>query len=140
FIQTDAAINPGNSGGPLFNLKGEVVGINTAIVSPQIGQGIGFAVPINLAKQILPQLESKGKVARGYLGVTVGDMNPDLAQGFGLPPETQGAVVQQVLPKSPAAKAGVQAGDVVVAMNGRPVESNGQLTRGVAVIPPGSKA
>jgi serine protease Do len=140
FIQTDAAINPGNSGGPLFNMKGEVVGINTAIVSPQIGQGIGFAVPINLAKQILPQLQSKGKVARGYLGVTVSDLTPELAQGFGMPEGSHGAVVQNVLPKAPAGKAGIQAGDVVVALNGKPVETSGQLTRGVATVPPGSKA
>ncbi len=140
FIQTDAAINPGNSGGPLFNLKGEVVGINTAIVSPQIGQGIGFAVPVNLAKQILAQLLAKGKVTRGYLGVSVSELSPDLAEGFGLNPETRGAVVQQVVPNAPAAKAGLKAGDIVVALNGRPVESSGQLTRGVAVIPPGGKA
>ncbi len=140
FVQTDAAINPGNSGGPLFNMKSEVIGINTAIVSPQIGQGIGFAVPINLAKQILPQLLAKGKVTRGYLGVTVGDISPDLAQGFGLAPDTRGAVVEQVLPKAPAGKAGVQPGDVVVALNGKSVQSSGQLTRSVAVIPPGGKA
>ena len=80
FIQTDAAINPGNSGGPLFNLRGEVVGINTAIVSPQIGQGIGFAVPINMAKALLPQLKEKGKVVRGFLGVSVSELTPDLIQ------------------------------------------------------------
>ncbi len=140
FIQTDAAINPGNSGGPLFNMRGEVVGINTAIVSPQIGQGIGFAVPVNLAKQILPQLQSKGKVARGYMGVTVSDLTPDLAQGLGLPAGSKGAVVQNVLPKSPAGKAGVEAGDVVTALNGKPVDGSGQLTRGVAAIAPGGKA
>jgi len=140
FIQTDAAINPGNSGGPLFNMRGEVVGINTAIVSPQIGQGIGFAVPINLAKQILPQLQSKGKVARGYMGVTVSDLTPDLAQGLGLPAGSKGAVVQNVLPKSPAGKAGIEAGDVVTTLNGKPVDGSGQLTRGVAAIPPGGKA
>ncbi len=140
FIQTDAAINPGNSGGPLFNLRGEVVGINTAIVSPQIGQGIGFAVPIDLAKQILPQLLAKGKVTRGYLGVSVSELSPDLAEGFGLNPDTRGAVVQQVVPNAPAAKAGIKAGDIVVALNGKPVESSGQLTRGVAMIPPGGKA
>jgi len=140
FIQTDAAINPGNSGGPLFNLKGEVVGINTAIVSPQIGQGIGFAVPISLVKQLLPQLEKGGKVARGYLGVTVSDLSSDHVQGFGLPEGTKGALVQQVQPKTPASKAGVKAGDVVVALNGKPVEGSGQLTRGVASMPPGGKA
>jgi serine protease Do len=139
FIQTDAAINPGNSGGPLFNLRGEVVGINTAIVSPQIGQGIGFAVPISLVKQLLPQLE-KGKIARGYLGVTVSDLSTDLSQGFGLPEGTKGALVQNVQPKAPAGKAGVKAGDVVVALNGKPVESSSQLTRGVASIVPGGKA
>ncbi|HEU4385175.1 MAG TPA: DegQ family serine endoprotease [Anaeromyxobacteraceae bacterium] len=140
FIQTDAAINPGNSGGPLFNMRGEVVGINTAIVSPQIGQGIGFAVPINLAKQVLPQLREKGKVARGYLGVTVSDLTADLAQGFGLPEGQKGAVIQQVQPKAPAGKAGLHPGDVVVALNGKPVEGSGQLTRSVSSIPPGGKA
>jgi serine protease Do len=140
FIQTDAAINPGNSGGPLFNLRGEVVGINTAIVSPQIGQGIGFAVPINLAKAILPQLREKGKVTRGFMGVSVSDLSPDLVQGFGLPEATKGALVQNVVPKSPAAKAGVEAGDVVLALNGRAVDSSGALTRGVALIPPGGNA
>jgi serine protease Do len=140
FIQTDAAINPGNSGGPLFNMKGEVVGINTAIVSPQIGQGIGFAVPISLAKQLLPQLEKGTKIARGYLGVTVGDLTPELARGFGLGEGVKGAVVQDVIASAPAGKAGVKAGDVVTAVNGKPVEDRGQLTRTVASIPPGGKA
>jgi serine protease Do len=139
FIQTDAAINPGNSGGPLFNLRGEVVGINTAIVRPDIGQGIGFAVPIDLAKSLLPQLREKGKVTRGYLGVQVGDLTPDLAAGFGLPPNTKGALIQNVVPRGPAAKAGVQAGDIVTALNGRPVESSGELTRQVALVPPGEQ-
>jgi serine protease Do len=137
FIQTDAAINPGNSGGPLFNLRGEVVGINTAIVSPQIGQGIGFAVPINLARQLLPQLREKGKFVRGYLGVSVGDLDEGLASGFGLAKGTKGALVQQVLPKSPAAQGGVEVGDVVVAVDGKGVESAGDLTRTVALVPPG---
>ena len=140
FIQTDAAINPGNSGGPLFNMKGEVVGINTAIVSPQIGQGIGFAVPISLAKQLLPQLEKGTKVARGYLGVTVGDLTPELARAFGLGDKVKGAVVQDVIGTAPAGKAGVKAGDVVTAVNGKPVEDRGQLTRAVASIAPGGKA
>jgi len=139
FLQTDAAINPGNSGGPLFNLRGEVVGINTAIVSPQIGQGIGFAVPINLAKALLPQLQAKGKVTRGYMGVRVSDLTPDLVQAFGLPPGTKGALVQQVEPKKPAAKAGLDAGDVILSLNGKPVDTSGALTRGVALIPPGQK-
>jgi serine protease Do len=138
FIQTDAAINPGNSGGPLFNLRGEVVGINTAIVSPQIGQGIGFAVPINLAKQLLPQLREKGKVVRGYLGVSIADLDEGLASGFGLARDTKGALVQQIVPKSPAAQGGVEVGDVVVALDGKPVESAGELTRSVAFVPPGT--
>jgi serine protease Do len=137
FIQTDAAINPGNSGGPLFNLRGEVVGINTAIVRPDIGQGIGFAVPIDLAKSLLPQLREKGKVTRGYLGVQVGDLTPDLAAGFGFPPGTKGALVQNVVPRGPAAKGGVQPGDLVVALNGKAVASAGELTRSVALVPPG---
>ncbi len=140
FIQTDAAINPGNSGGPLFNMKGEVVGINTAIVSPQIGQGIGFAVPISLAKQLLPQLEKGTKIARGYLGVTVGDLTPDLARAFGLGDGVKGAVVQDVIASAPAGKAGVKAGDVVTAVNGKAVKDRGELTRTVASINPGGKA
>jgi len=139
FIQTDAAINPGNSGGPLFNLRGEVVGINTAIVRPDVGQGIGFAVPIDLAKSLLPQLREKGKVTRGYLGVQVSDLTPDLVQAFGLPPDTKGALVQNVVPRGPAAKGGVQPGDLVLSLNGKPVESAGQLTRSVALVPPGEQ-
>jgi serine protease Do len=137
FIQTDAAINPGNSGGPLFNLRGEVVGINTAIVRPDIGQGIGFAVPIDLAKSLLPQLREKGKVTRGYLGVQVADLTPDLAAAFGFAAGTKGALVQNVVPRGPAAKGGVQAGDLVVAINGKAVASAGELTRSVALVPPG---
>ncbi|MBK9517103.1 MAG: trypsin-like peptidase domain-containing protein [Anaeromyxobacter sp.] len=139
FLQTDAAINPGNSGGPLFNLRGEVVGINTAIVSPQIGSGIGFAVPINLAKSLLPQLQAKGRVTRGYLGVAVGDLTPDLQKAFGLPGGTRGALVQQVVPKQPAAVAGLEPGDIVLSLNGKPLESGSALTRAVALIAPGDK-
>jgi serine protease Do len=139
YIQTDAAINPGNSGGPLFNLRGEVVGLNTAIVRPDVGQGIGFAVPVNLAKSLLPQLREKGKVTRGFMGVSVGDLTPDLAAAFGLAAGTKGALVQNVVPRGPAAKAGIEAGDLVVAINGKPVESSGQLTRTVALVAPGEK-
>jgi len=138
FIQTDAAINQGNSGGPLFNLKGEVVGINTAIISPQLGQGLGFAVPVNMAKALIPQL-LQGKVARGYLGVTVGPLTPDLAQGFGLPAGATGALIQNVQPGSPAEKAGVQAGDVVTSVNGQKVETPSALTRAVAAVRPNGK-
>ncbi len=139
FLQTDAAINQGNSGGPLFNMKGEVVGINTAIISPQIGSGIGFAVPINMAKQLVPQLLT-GKVSRGYLGVAVSELTPDLIQGFGLKEGTKGALVQSVVPKAPADKAGVKPGDVVVAVNGKPVDSPSLLTRTVSSVRPGGKA
>ena len=140
FIQTDAAINPGNSGGPLFNLRGEVIGINTAIVSPQIGQGIGFAVPISLAKALLPQLREKGKVTRGFVGVQVSDLTPDLLQAFALKPGTKGALVQSVVPRSPAEKAGLKAGDVITQLNGKTVDSSGALTRGVALVAPGQVA
>jgi serine protease Do len=140
FIQTDAAINPGNSGGPLFNLRGEVVGINSMILAPQgTFVGVGFAIPISMARAILPQLKEKGKVVRGYLGVQVSELTPDLAQGFGFRPEQKGALVQQVVKGTPADKAGLEAGDLVVAMNGKPVDSSGALTRGVATIPPGEK-
>ncbi len=139
FIQTDAAINPGNSGGPLFNLRGEVVGINTAIVRPDVGQGIGFAVPISLAKSLLPQLRETGKVTRGFMGVSVADLTPDLAQGFGLRAGTKGALVQGVVPRGPAAKAGLEAGDVVVSLNGKEVDSASHLTREVALVAPGKK-
>jgi len=137
FLQTDAAINPGNSGGPLFNLRGEVVGINTAIISPQIGQGIGFAVPVNLAKSLLPQLKSGGKVVRGYVGVSLSELTPDLAAAFGLPAGTKGALIQQVMPKTPAEKAGLEPGDVVTSLDGKPVESSSGLSRAVALVPPG---
>jgi serine protease Do len=140
FIQTDAAINPGNSGGPLFNLRGEVVGINSMILAPQgTFVGVGFAIPITLAKTLLPQLKEKGKVVRGYLGVQVSELTPDLAQGFGFRPEQKGALVQQVVKGTPADKAGLEPGDLVVSMNGKPIESSSALTRGVATVPPGEK-
>ncbi len=140
FIQTDAAINPGNSGGPLFNLRGEVVGINTMILAPQgTFVGVGFAVPISIAKSLLPQLKEKGRVDRGYLGVQVSDLTPDLAQGFGYKAGQKGALVQQVVKGAPSDKAGIEAGDLVVAMNGKPVETSSGLTRSVATIPPGEK-
>jgi serine protease Do len=137
FLQTDAAINPGNSGGPLFNLRGEVIGINTAIIAPQMGSGIGFAVPISLAKALLPQLQSAGKVVRGYVGVSLSELTPDLAQAFGMPVGSKGALVQQVLPKTPAEKAGLEPGDVITSLDGKAIESSSGLTRAVALIPPG---
>jgi serine protease Do len=126
FIQTDASINPGNSGGPLFNLKGEVVGINTAIVSG--GQGIGFATPINVAKEMLSQLKSKGKVARGWLGVVIQKITPEIAKGFGLK-ESEGALVSDVMEQSPAEKAGIKRGDIIISFNGKKIKDMDMLPR-----------
>jgi len=136
FLQTDAAINPGNSGGPLINLKGEVVGINTAIVAT--GQGIGFAIPSNLAKSIIPQLEEKGKVTRGMLGVQVQTVTPELAKSFGLA-EPRGALVAEVNPGTPAEKAGIKRGDIIIEFNGTPIKEMNELPRLVAATPPGTK-
>ncbi len=135
FLQTDAAINPGNSGGPLFNLKGEVIGINTAIVAR--GQGIGFAIPINMAKELLPQLK-KGKVVRGWIGVMIQDVTPEIAKSFGLP-STKGALVADVIANGPADKAGIKRGDVIVKFNGVDVEDFHALSRMVANTQPGTK-
>lgn len=140
FIQTDASINPGNSGGPLVNAAGQVVGIDTAIYSQSGGSvGIGFAIPINLAKTILPQLEAKGHVTRGWLGVSIQPVTPELAKALQLPKE-EGALVAEVLPDSPAAKAGVQAGDVIVAYEGHPIAKVSDLPRLVAGTPTGQSA
>jgi serine protease Do len=127
FIQTDASINPGNSGGPLVNLRGEVVGINTAIFSRSGGNlGIGFATPIDLAKEILPELIKSGKVTRGWLGVSIQRITPDLAESLGLE-KSRGALVASVSDGSPAAEAGIQAGDVIVEYNGKEIEDSSQL-------------
>jgi serine protease Do len=135
FIQTDASINPGNSGGPLFNLEGEVVGINTAIVAG--GQGIGFAIPVNMAKKLLPQLK-KGRVVYGYLGVYIQDITPELAKSFGLK-EPQGVLVSDVIPDSPAKKGGIDKGDIILEYDGKKVEDKGQLTKMVGNTPVGKK-
>ncbi|MGE5190697.1 MAG: DegQ family serine endoprotease [Gemmatimonadota bacterium] len=137
FIQTDASINPGNSGGPLFNLRGEVVGINTAII--QGGQGIGFATPIDLAKSILSQLKDKGRVTRGWLGVQIQRLTPDIAEGLGIPGK-HGALVSEVLKDGPAEKAGIRTGDVIVSFDGRSVADEHELAQLVAATKPGSKA
>jgi len=136
FIQTDASINPGNSGGPLFDTKGEVVGINTAILAG--GQGIGFAIPVNLAKEIIAQLKEKGKVTRGYLGVSVQPVTPDLAASFNLP-EEQGALVAEVVEGSPAQKAGIKEGDVILEFNGKPIHEMNELPHLVANAPVGKQ-
>jgi serine protease Do len=138
-IQTDASINPGNSGGPLLNLRGQVIGINTLIITRGLPQsaGVGFAVPINVAKDILPQLRDKGKVVRGWLGVSIGKVDDDLAKTFGMK-ESKGALVNEVTPSSPADKAGLKAEDVIVTVDGKDVTDNSFLSRYIASRPPGS--
>ena len=136
FIQTDASINPGNSGGPLFNLKGEIVGIPTAI--RQNAQGIGFAVPVNALKEVLPQLRDKGGVRRGKLGVRIQPLTSELAQGLGLS-KPRGALVSNVEPNSASSKAGVQPGDVITHVNGLEVPHSDDLPRMVARHQPGAK-
>jgi serine protease Do len=127
FIQTDASINPGNSGGPLVNLRGEVVGINTAIFSRTGGNlGIGFAIPIDLAKEILPELIEKGKVTRGWLGVSIQRVTPELAESLDLD-KTRGALVANVAEGSPADEAGIKAGDVIVEYNDKPIQDANEL-------------
>lgn len=132
FIQTDASINPGNSGGPLFSVQGKVVGINTAIIAG--GQGIGFAIPINMAKGIIAQLRDSGKVTRGYLGVRFQPMTADLAKSFGLESE-KGALIAHVEKDTPAEKAGLQAGDIILEYDGKPINDSNELPRLVAVTP-----
>jgi serine protease Do len=137
FIQTDASINPGNSGGPLFNLDGEVIGINTAIVPT--GQGIGFAIPINLAKEVLNPLRQKGRVTRGFLGIQVQEVGPMLARSFGIERQ-RGALVAYVQPGSPGERAGIKTGDVIVEFNGHQIAGVHDLPRLVANTPPGRNA
>jgi serine protease Do len=134
FIQIDAPINPGNSGGPLFNMQGEMVGINTAIIAS--GQGIGFAIPVDLAKPLIPQLVKTGEVARGYLGVSIQSITPELAQALKLE-ERQGALVSEVVQGSPAAKAGIRQGDVIVGFNGETIDEARDLPAVVAKTPVG---
>jgi serine protease Do len=137
FIQTDASINPGNSGGPLVNLRGEVVGINTAIFSQTGGNiGIGFAIPANLAKELLPQLKDKGKIVRGYLGVTIQKVTSDIAGTMGLSNES-GALVADVAAGGPAERAGIKVGDVIVEFNGKPIKDSSELPLEVARVAPG---
>ncbi|MDT3705340.1 MAG: DegQ family serine endoprotease [Thiobacillus sp.] len=139
YIQTDVPINPGNSGGPLFNMKGEVVGINSQIYSRSGGyQGVSFAIPIDVAMDVAEQLKSTGKVSRGWLGVVIQEVTADLADSFGLD-RPRGALVSQVQADSPAAKAGLQAADVILTFNGKPVENSGDLPRMVGMAKPAAK-
>lgn len=135
FLQTDASINPGNSGGPLLNLRGEVIGINTAIIN--FAQGIGFAIPSNMAKQVMHQLIAKGRVVRAWLGVGLQPLTVELAKKFGVN-EGEGVLVNEVFDKDPAAMAGIKPGDVITKIDGSLVDSPNKLSRLVAGLPPGS--
>ncbi|MES2121604.1 MAG: DegQ family serine endoprotease [Chlamydiota bacterium] len=138
FIQTDAAINPGNSGGPLLNLKSEVIGINTAIVSRSGGyMGIGFAIPSNMAKNIMAQLIDKGSVTRGFLGVSLQPVDKDIADAFNLP-KPEGALISEVVKDSPADKAGLKQGDIILEYNKIPVKSLQSFRNEISLMPPGS--
>ncbi len=138
FIQTDASINPGNSGGALVNDRGELIGINTAILAPGSGgnQGIGFAVPVNLARNVMDQIVTHGQVERAYLGVTIQEVTPALAKAVGLS-SPEGALVGDVSPNSPAQRAGLQSGDVILSMNETPVVESNQLRMNVSMMNPG---
>ena len=138
FIQTDAAINPGNSGGALIDTNGRLVGINTAILSRSGGfQGIGFAIPANLARNVMQQLATDGRVVRGFLGVSINDLSPELALSFDLPENQAGALVVDVTEDSPADKSGLKHGDIVTHLNGRAIEGARQLKLAVADVRPG---
>lgn len=140
FIQTDVAINPGNSGGPLFNLDGEVVGINSQIFTRSGGfMGLSFAIPITVAMDVANQLKADGKVSRGWLGVVIQEVNKDLAESFGLD-KPAGALVAQVLENGPAAKGGLQVGDVILSLNGQPIVMSADLPHLVGALKSGSKA
>jgi len=134
FIQTDASINPGNSGGPLFNLRGEVIGINTAIIN--FAQGIGFAIPSNMANRIIEQLKMGGKVVRGWLGVGIQPLTPQLAEKFGVP-DGKGVLVNEVFADNPADQAGLKSGDIITRIGNERLESPNQLSRVVAGFSPG---
>lgn len=137
YIQTDASINPGNSGGPLLNMDGKVIGINTAIISS--GQGIGFAIPSNMARRIIQDLRDNKKVQRGWLGVTIQDVDENSAKALGMQ-EAQGALISSVRPGDPGDKGGIKPGDVVLKINDRSVADAGELLKGVAALAPGEKA
>ncbi|XLX41828.1 DegQ family serine endoprotease [Ectopseudomonas mendocina] len=140
FIQTDVAINPGNSGGPLFNLQGEVVGINSQIFTRSGGfMGLSFAIPMEVAMQVADQLKADGKVTRGWLGVVIQEVNKDLAESFGLD-KPAGALVAQVLEDGPADKGGLQVGDVILSLNGKPIIMSADLPHLVGGLKPGEKA
>ena len=139
FLQIDAPINKGNSGGPTFNLQGQVVGVNTAIYSPSGGSvGIGFDIPANTVDQVVTELEHGGVVQRGYLGVRIQPVGPDIAESLGMK-KAEGAIVDETMPGTPAADAGLKPGDVITKLNGEPVKDAGDLTRRIGFMKPGEK-
>ncbi len=139
FIQTDCAINPGNSGGPLINVEGKVIGINTVILSHSGGfMGIGFAIPSNMARNIMDQLVSKGSVTRGFLGIELQSVDKEIAEGFNLT-KTEGVLITSVSPKSPAEKAGLQSGDIVLELNGKPIKSRDSFRNQISMMDPGAE-
>jgi serine protease Do len=139
FLQTDAPINPGNSGGALVNDRGELIGINTAIISHGSGgsQGIGFAIPSNLARQVMDQILKNGKVVRAYLGILPQDVTPSMAKAFGQK-EAKGIIVGDVTPDSPAQAVGVQRGDIILELNGKPISDSNQLRMSISMMTPGT--
>ncbi len=139
FIQTDAAINPGNSGGALVNTRGELIGINAAIITGGGGgnQGIGFAIPIDMGRSVMEQILKTGKVSRGYIGVGIQEVTPDLAKSFGVP-SAKGSLISSVTPDGPGAKAGLQKGDIVTALNGQAISDYQDLRLRIAQMPPGT--
>jgi serine protease Do len=136
FIQTDASINPGNSGGPLFNMRGEVVGVNTAIIAG--GQGIGFTIPVNMLKDILVPLKEKGRVTRGWIGVSIQEVTPEIGKSFGLE-ENEGALISSVMPGDPAEQGGLEPGDIIISFDGKGITEVNDLPRTVAATPPGKR-
>ncbi|MBL8702298.1 MAG: trypsin-like peptidase domain-containing protein [Alphaproteobacteria bacterium] len=139
FLQLDAPINQGNSGGPSFNMDGEVVGVNTAIYSPTGGSvGIGFAIPSNLARQIVDELVRNGRIERGWIGVNIQDITPEIANGLGLKGDVDGVIIAAVETSSPAARAGLRQGDIIVAVNGRRIDQVRDVPRTIAALRPGT--
>jgi S1-C subfamily serine protease len=140
FIQTDASINPGNSGGALVDLKGDLVGMNTAIVGPGGGSvGVGFAIPAQMIQQVVAQIEKYGDVQRGQLGIQIQNLSPDIIAAMGLPARQDGALVADVTANSPAAGAGIKAGDIVTAVNGQVIASSTDLRNDIGVMRAGDK-